>query len=108
MLQRWGMTARKDAIREVLTSGRARKSVKKLPGKIKRPRPAKPKAVGLERKVLLAPVKPIVNQIPAHYQMVVSESPCGHCGFIYFCSDNHECLSCGVKRSQKVKPYRGK
>ena len=42
-----------------------------------------------------------------HEEIVISDNNCHHCNNNYFCKDDHECLSCGVNRDQKIKPYKG-
>lgn len=32
---------------------------------------------------------------------------CHHCGHGYFCEENKECHSCGIKREEKIKHYKG-
>lgn len=103
------MTSRKMAIREVLTA--TKRKVK--PASTATPATSKtvPKKVWTTPKRTMS--KPALQPkvvrptVPAHYQMVISETPCGHCGFIYFCADDHECLSCGVRRGEKIRPYTG-
>ena len=39
--------------------------------------------------------------------MVISDTGCHCCSHNYFCMSDYECLSCGVRRGEKLKPYKG-